>query len=698
MSLKRINPIEQHIEKVVVGVVAVVFLGAVASQFLLNPNEIDVGGGRRVPPGQAFEALEAEARDLRAKMDVVNVTPPDLPPVTLLDDFERRQVARVTPRERFAFSGKPLTFEGIDTGVDTGIGGDRIAWPALPAPTNVIAAQAGGTLDPFFVAGHPEIEAALPSVEQPIDVSVVTVEGEFSVESLQAALQLDPDGAGGELKPMPGGWWREGMEVFAVRLERQEMISHDVWGEIEVVPPLPGQMNVLETTDEYGGRALMSDMILTAQDYASEIRHPAFFPLIAGPEWMPPRELKALHGEGDVQEQIQAALRDLRRLEYDKASVEQSLQELSTSSQQTPPGVQPGGRPGVSEPPRTTAPATRDEARRQLLQRRLDSINERIGALQQRLIDLGHDPSPEEARGESATAYTITEANRLLDNQQPIRVWAHDMTAGKGRTYRYRLVLELSNPMFGRAAVLPEDQREYSERLTIATAPSEWTEPIEVYRDKYYFVSSAKPESDGALGSRKATVDVFEFYYGFWRKGTVTLDPGDFVRASVELPELFTYEVTETQSEAPPGQPVVPAPGREETVLVPPPGVQPPPGAPGASPTPAVPEKGKALPKERQIVVDVQLLDVAPPVRNGDSVRVVFVDPIFGLVTRTPEGDRRSELLARLEDSAKAGRTQGAPLPEPEPQVPTVPRREERRPEPPPPPAGGGGGGGGGGG
>src|SRR4051812_31421349 len=53
MKLKGVNPIEQHVEKIVLVTVSGVFLLVVAAQFLYEPNKVKVGSAAPVPPGKA---------------------------------------------------------------------------------------------------------------------------------------------------------------------------------------------------------------------------------------------------------------------------------------------------------------------------------------------------------------------------------------------------------------------------------------------------------------------------------------------------------------------------------------------------------------------------------------------------------------------------------------------------------------------
>jgi len=85
MKPKGINPIERSIEKLLLVIVSLAFLGALAMQFLVQPNQVDIGGGRKVPLSNLYGELGNRAQQLEGRITDTN---PDLPEVTVsgIDD------------------------------------------------------------------------------------------------------------------------------------------------------------------------------------------------------------------------------------------------------------------------------------------------------------------------------------------------------------------------------------------------------------------------------------------------------------------------------------------------------------------------------------------------------------------------------------------------------------------------------------
>jgi hypothetical protein len=261
------------------------------------------------------------------------------------------------------------------------------------------------------------------------------------------------------------------------------------------------------------------------------------------------------------------------------------------------------------------------------------------------------------------------------------------------------------------------------------SAPSEWTEPVQVLPDQFYFITGATDA--GRLGEQlappRATAEVYRFFYGYFRKAAVSLEPGDTIAATIKLPDpakLPIYDMT-----APP----------------PPPGSAPPPEAPMPAPRPAkqgpdgggkgggmriiderqsggggetrqaqqekpkitLPANAKPYPKPSITAsIDTVLLDVAKTVGGGDSgvrSQAILRGSDGQIIVLNPDDQRHLPIYQLAAASAKDGENQGQPATlepgkDPTRLPPKVKEPGEKRPPSAPPPGGGGGGGGAGGG
>lgn len=697
MKLKGINPFEQHVEKVLVGAMGVVCLGLVSMQFLYQPNVLKLSGEPKpVTPGRAFDTAERQARALESKLTTVSPKLPDAKPIDLLQRFEASVKGEVAPQTRLAGTWPGVQ---IQTGATTDrTDGLRIAAVRVPGPSKPDAVSILTTIDPFEAAAIPALAAMLPKA-QPFDTPAVTLECTFDPKSLVAALEADPDGSG-PARAMSPAWWRGQVELLAVRVEREEMTSSGGWTNLTELPPLPGRVNLLENLQEQAVR--MRDMELVVQDasrFASEIRRPAFYRTIAGPEWLTPADARAQEGKDEIRKEIDKQLRK-------RESTLEAIGKLDGAGGGGPPPRQPGstggGKGGAGGEGRQ--PGNTGDANQQAIQRRRDRLMRELEEIDGQLRQLGYDPqNPGEGQRPAMTEPQVTPP--LLEDTA-VRLWAHDLTATPGKTYRYRVRVVINNPAFGRGPALDAESRPLADQHTTLGEPSAWSDPVEVDALQAFFVTSASEGGEGLLAGTRASAEVYAFYYGFWRKGTVSLEPGDSIRATARLPEkLFLIDVNAAGA-APPGGEAPPPPpsgprGREG--LPPPPGAQP--GPEGPRPAWLTPVRA-----ELPIAMDVVLLDVARQPSGGapaglagsPSVRYesLFRAASGDIEVRQSETDRSSAKYQRVSDSARQGESQGEPEVKPNEGVPPPGEgpapRPGKAPTPPKDPGGGGGGGGGG--
>ncbi|MCH7917073.1 MAG: hypothetical protein IIC50_03700, partial [Planctomycetes bacterium] len=201
----------------------------------------------------------------------------------------------------------------------------------------------------------------------------------------------------------------------------------------------------------------------------------------------------------------------------------------------------------------------------------------------------------------------------------------------------------------------------------------------------------------GGLGGRglasgaKATVDVFRFHYGFWRRGSTGLKPGDVIVAEVSNPEnLYTFDFDA-------------APKDPATGFVVPASLEPLEIDEDGNPTDP-PEWFVPVETRMSAVVNAQFLDVSRiPGDPGGGIggassrtkyqAVLEGGPFAKLFVRNPTTEKASARYQRLVRSAKLGETQGQPVVKEQRPDPRGPRGPGRDPVPDEGLGGGGGGG-----
>lgn len=683
MKKNRINPIEQHFEKVILAGVSVVLLGVVSMQFLTQPNAVKVGNSAEaVAPHRVFDSIERDAEALLAQMRNPEPDLPAVPDQDVLRRFEQVRTLSLAGEMKLGNFGRAVEVEGPEGGLDpTELAATTYAMPALPVPAAIAAATHRGTIDPFEAIANEELLAYLPA-EQPFDALAVSVEGMVDSSALMESLQNDPDGDEGPVRPLPLSWWRGNLDMLGVEVEREERGPDGSWAGQKVIAGMPGGVSVLDEVRAPGlTPADLTQIAQSSRQYLREIAQPAFPRTIAGPEWIRPSEQEADLGLSDTELEIRRRMKELERNDRRIEATKKSLEEAGgggggVGNEQTGRGGRGEGGGGGGGATDTT------QRRRETLQRQLEQFQKTRERIVEQLADLGvlvaEDAQPEQASNEPEPPLPgILEAAEMP-------VWVHDFSAAPGKTYRYRMRVVLNNPLFGRGDYLSEGQQASAESATIEGAWSPWSSPIEVETDRHFFVVSASEDDQLGSGPR-AAVEVYEFYYGYWRKGSTTLTPGDSIHASTKLPEnLLLWDPAKLKELGrmptpgnllnPGGRPegfgrLPPGGGREEGRNERDPGLRDPaPGAGNRGETPAevpLPEGAKTGPESLDLDVHAMLLDVVRTPGADGGLQAVLRGPDGTLVTRDASADRSGNLYRRLAANAREGVDQGRPEPSP---------------------------------
>lgn len=727
MKLKGIKPIEQHADKIVMGLVGVVGLGMLAYQFF-TPSTVKVGN-QFVPPADAFRPVETEARELDSRLGAAGLTADLRAP----EGFSGQALAigpaaNPGPAQRVALTlGPPPRITAIaDAGA---VAAAMFKLPEVPAVTAPLAHSFRSTISPVEVLRNPELAASgLIPAQQPFDKASVSIEGVFDGTAFKQQLMSDPDGSG-PLEPVPLNWWRDTLsdsndfiEIVAVEVERETLVRADgsipSQPERSMVASLPGRPNARKLWEE-SVRAVgdVPPLIEQLRSMSEDVVRPAYFPTIAGPEWKPPSEAVVASDQAGRGRQIDTLRRRYNDLNRQIDALQRQIEtapatdpRMEQRDRQTPP--QTGGRPGMGgAPPQPRQPATREEPRanRAVLTNQLRTRERERDRVVRQLEELGE--RVEQATTDTTTTpVAIAPTLSILDNPE-IRLHAHDFTAEPGARYRYRVRAVINNPLYGRN--LQPQQQALGETRLLEGAWSEWTTPVEVDRDEFFFVTSAEGSNE-INPLPRAVAEMYVFYYGYYRVASTSLDPGDMLGGEIRLPELKVADMRQLEQmiDDPSGMPQPTAPAVPAAPTTPgrgfsgDPGLERRPGTQPAAPAaqPAGPDwLSVPLARERRVSVPAVFMDanVLPVVATGmagetrQRFQVLLREENGRIVARYPDLDRGSDVYKRLEASARAGETQGAPRIRPEETRPTLPFQPRERPGTAPTPGKGGGGGGG---
>lgn len=715
MGLKGINPFEQHVEKIVVGVSGAALLAVLAAQFMGSSSTVKVGKGAPVAPAEAYKPVEQEAQRIAAQLDSGDPQLPEAPRTEALAAFEARLTEPVASAPLKVALGPATPVSGLTLGTEKAVD-TPLAELRVPAPAEPVAHAFRSTVSPFEWFSVEELRGYLPK-QQPFDKAAVSIETTFDGTALKQALTADPDGDEGPVRPLPLSWWRDGVEIVGVEMEREQLGPDGKWGSSTIVKNMPGRPNLIaEVQSSLKSIGDVTPFLSRVRTAVEQVQRPAYYETIAGPKWMPPLDASASEADGAAQGP-EALVRRVADLDARIAKLNEQIaplpKEPPVRDPKAPRQAQPEGEGRRGGPPagRPGSGGGGEEERRrgyaqyQALNRQLATAqNQRASAVEQLAkAGLGPDGQPATATGSLAAG----PVSKPLLEDPAVRVWNHDVTVEPGATYRYRTRIVVNNPMFGRQPYLLEAQKSLGDVQLARGEWSEWSQPVPVDNDRYFFIVSANEQDQ--VGGKRATAELYQFYYGYWRKGAVNVEPGDALVAEAKLPaELPIYDLSKLAALPQAQTPVDPRRGVEETVeeTVHRPGRRPVPAEVAAPPAAkdVVPEGVTFGPAKMAVGVDALFMDVAPLpsaadrrlATNREQLQAFLRDAAGQIITRIPDHERAKPAYQRVTQSAKAGETQGKPVVKPvnRPELPPPPSRDPREGGGRPIPGGGGGGGG----
>lgn len=671
MKRRTIPVYERHAEKVFFAVCIAALLGVVFWQAAgtLTVDEY----GSDVPLVDVGGEIDRRSRTLaRALTPSVDDDPPEVPaPAAMLEAFRASLGSSPEPVSAdglaSSWSNLPDVLGGASGSISS-VESSEYAFYEPPAPDQPVPMIFEGALLSDELSQNQGLSAYVPARE-PYDLRGVSVEARFDVAALIAGLRAEPEDPG--QAPMLEQWWRSSLVILDVQLERQVLGSDGEWGDAVLVESMPGRMSLRDSISSISSPAALGELAGEARRSQGEIRRPRMYQMVSGLAWERPILAADAPDWTERRREAQQKLGRLNSLQRQRDSVQQRIQNAGRN-----PRDGGGGRPDrEGGGGRTPGPDRGNNQQRDGLQQQLDRLDREIVELELEINDLGfvigvdgaleraeavrRAQDPSDTRDPAEATATVDLTSPALDE---IVLLQHDIGAPRGAQVRYRMRLILPNPYHGRAKVLADSQQSLADPPVVATPYSEWSEPMAVMLDEYFFVTSVNlqtgggPFGGGGLigGNSTAQFELFSFYDGYWRTGTARLEIGDAVRG--ELLVETEVEAAEEPDQTPGRRPVPPGvrPGGPQV----PPGVRPGGGVPGVGgeeqrrgepegrPA-AARQAAESVEESRPFEADAVLIDL---VQKDQDSRWVWLAPKSGtaLERRDTQAERTSRLRAEL--------------------------------------------------
>jgi hypothetical protein len=551
MALKNVNFFHQHVEKLVIA--AAVFVLLIIAlvygvQSFGNPFTADVQG-QQVAPDEVDDTLQQAVDRLRSELNGASqIPPPDdggpriIPPYA--EELQRAYRAPAVGTEQLAVS---FFYPGLDVD-DVDIPDIEIPTyniPSPPAPTEVEARYGIAVLG--STNSRQQQLQQIVGGQAPLDFDYVSVEAVFDAEEWQRRL---------DRSNIPAGMWTRNLGLAGVILIRQTRNEQTgVFEDTTVIPPLPDQLAYPAgegLIPEYGGgplegrqqRQLEStrESILASQDL---IARPVF-PQLARGQWMPPSmqmpEMQGVPAMGGGP----GAFDGGRVPPFEQFAAQRLGQRPNMADL-----MQEGGRMDPRAEQRAEARLLREQmqwdrqaerlrSQYDMIVRRAERANNRedgmrqpggfegpggFGGRREGGAEFGprgfDDPRAREEFGGGPGG-----AQAPLMGESRIQVWAHDLTVQPGRTYRYKVLANVLNPVFLITRLNDEQRPQLLDVLAISPSRQEqgeapWTEPIETFPQRQFFFTSFNSQA------QEASIEVWRVYNGRWRMQDFTQRAGD---------------------------------------------------------------------------------------------------------------------------------------------------------------------------
>lgn len=540
--------LQQHIEKILLGVGLFVLLLAVVMFVIANPFAIELNGKSYADPQAAVEQLKRDDAMLERGLADNNPLPQVVAPKFDIEIAAMIDKGIDAPRELPGLARFGLTPAAITPIPPVP---PRYATVTPPVPTNIQTVIGTDVLDPGL---NPNAQAYYELWgEERNDFTMFIAAGDFEIWQWANRLRnASESSAGGKI---PVGIWSQRFGIAGVALLRERWDpDSEQWVDRKIVEPLPGQSRLLPS-DPAPSDPVQAVQTLTAYRSAQETIARPELPWVSTPDAgfvqiVPPGGLEAAEGtegfnEFGIKTELGPTEQKVLDLEERIAEIEERRRAREERERERDSGRETREVPVGPEPTtQRTDPSTKrienlereierlrpkaEQERREREQREAqrEAIEEQRRAREAALGAARGDA----LGGPGEDAFTDAEGVRLEEGAT-VRVYAADPTMQPGTTYRYKLLVAAINPLYAVPRLAPDQLAENKDKASLLPSDEEvqampWVVVSTEPRMQFFFV--------GGTASR-GKVEVYRRVDGVMRKHGFDVSPGDVVGGVVEI-------------------------------------------------------------------------------------------------------------------------------------------------------------------
>ena len=550
MAKDSINIVERHIDKIALALAGVFALAMFWMYMVNSPNRVPYDG-QSVGPRQLDNRILESATLLQSK--VRNAAPDEVTVDNYSDQLRNDQQESIIvaslrdagpnlpAKLRLAAAfGKAIVVPGLEESENAGT--ITLVTPLRPSPPKLSTGRSVAVRTEMILPGQAPSDTDQKKEPQATEFPWLSIAAYWDRQAQRAEMTAAKYAA-----------YRTKVYVAGVDAQRQEMLASGEFSEWKDVPRSKAGVNIPIRNpifDDQTGAIMNKDRIEQSyrqiKDYQPAIMQPMFYAVELGDDWLIP-PIEGFSDE-DLEDDEEGAERISERLKRKKER-ERRKKENAGGRRLAPPvgegghgagdGAIGGGRaapPPVRVRGRSSGNFDRErknQAREQIRQDLKDAaaamkdkdynlvLNLANGVLNNEYVRAGDEKRADGfiraadkliAREERRRGSEDGELPFIThpDNDSRVAVWLHDDSVEPGKTYRYRMRVNLWNRYVGQIKPLRDPQEaRHSVLYGDWSLPSE---PMAVTPSTYFFLNSPTFDQSGA------NVDVFKWRKGEWLK------------------------------------------------------------------------------------------------------------------------------------------------------------------------------------
>ncbi len=549
MSGKKPNTLEMHCEKILVLFAGILCVGVLVWQFLFYGIEVKVGNST-VSLAQLNEKLLKADSSVTAKLDPAGNSPLEIPTQKRVgndsDIFREKLSSDVTPS--LPLPANEPNFGSLLLG--KAIENEQVFYnPVFAAAQMKEAILSIDALDLSAIDKELESENVefFSKYKAPATTDIIWVSpcAEINLAALRLELERNDLKQTPPIESIPNQWFDPAPFILDVVFERQQKAAGNTWGTVTIVKPVPGQgawREMIETGK--GGQGIRDTVFSELASYATQMS-------VLQPEMLPtknqsfPPESFSDQTEKDsdltkadqekklAEKKLNSVVLQLERIEVNlkKAGGPLYPSKGSGSGSDTDDadgkkekggrgnGFGMGGGGSVKKGAPTGADTQASKDTRISLTKKRDQKKKEFDKLKSE-FEVQFPESIQDSKN-----LAKQEPKMQLTDLSVVNVWAHDLEAVAGNTYRYRATVKIYNPFFTRENLLVAAQTKLSKGLVISSATSEWGNEVTLPSATSFFFTRGSAR-DG-IGGRRISIALFRNSSGVQNLSSEDLKLGD---------------------------------------------------------------------------------------------------------------------------------------------------------------------------